>query len=469
MKRYLAFDFGAESGRAIVGTLDQGRLTLEEIHRFPNVTVRLDQGLYWDALRLFHDIQHALRIAGRERNLQIDGIGVDTWGVDFAFIGEDGSLLENPRVYRDPRNDGSIEKICAVAGKEFIFRNSGIQFMQINSLNQLFVDRQLGSPALAAAKRLLFMPDLFNYWLTGVQRAEVSIASTSQFYNPVEKRWATEVLNKLGLPHDILPEIIQPGEKLGPLLPWLAKENNLESATVYASTGHDTASAVAAVPAGEGDDWCYVSSGTWSLMGVETDTPIVSDEAMAINLTNEIGYGGKVRLLKNIMGLWLVQECRRAWVDEGRNFSYDELTTMAEQAQPNTALIDVDAFLHPGGMPQKIQDWCRQHGQAVPESPGQMVRVILESLAERYRQVLVSLEAITQRKIRVIHIVGGGSQNKLLNRLVAQATQRTVIAGPVECTAIGNVLVQALGSGEVSNLAEARQIVRASFPVEVFS
>ena len=313
------------------------------------------------------------------------------------------------------------------------------------------------------------MPDLFNYWLTGVQRAEVSIASTSQFYNPVEKRWATEVLNKLGLPHDILPEIIQPGEKLGPLLPWLATENNLESATVYASAGHDTASAVAAVPAGEGDDWCYVSSGTWSLMGVEIDTPIVSDEAMAMNLTNEIGYGGKVRLLKNIMGLWLVQECRRAWVAEGKNFSYDELATMAEQAQPNTALIDVDAFLHPGGMPQKIQDWCRQHGQTVPESPGQMVRVILESLAERYRQVLVSLEAITQRKIRVIHIVGGGSQNKLLNRLVAQATQRTVIAGPVECTAIGNVLVQALGSGEVSNLAEARQIVRASFPVEVFS
>ncbi len=469
MKRYLAFDFGAESGRAIVGTLHQGRLTLEEIHRFPNVTVRLDQGLYWDALRLFHDIQHALRIAGRERNLHIDGIGIDTWGVDFAFIGEDGSLLENPRVYRDSRNDGSVEKICAVAGKEFIFRNSGVQFMQINSLNQLFVDRQLGSPALAAAKRLLFMPDLFNYWLTGVQRAEVTIASTSQFYNPVEKRWANELLAKLGLPHDILPEIIQPGQKLGPLLPWLAKETNLEYATVYASAGHDTASAVAAVPAEEGDDWCYVSSGTWSLMGVETDTPIVSDEAMAMNLTNEIGYGGKVRLLKNIMGLWLVQECRRAWVAEGHNFSYDELTAMAEQAQPHTALIDVDAFLHPGDMPRKIRHWCKQHNQTAPENPGQMVRVILESLAERYRQVLVSLEAITARNIRVIHIVGGGSQNKLLNRLVAQATRRTVIAGPVEGTAIGNVLVQALGSGEVSNLDAARRIVRDSFPVELFS
>lgn len=463
MKRYLAFDFGAESGRAIVGTLDQGRLTLEEIHRFPNVTVRLDTGLHWDALRLFHDIQHALHIAGRERNLRIDGIGVDTWGVDFGLLGADGSLLDNPRVYRDPRNDGSVEKICAVAGKEFIFRNSGIQFMQINSLNQLFVTKQLASPALNAASRLLFMPDLFNYWLSGVQRAEVTIASSSQFYNPVEKRWATELFNRLGLPANILPEIIQPGEKLGPLLPWLAKENNLEGTMVYAAAGHDTASAVVAVPAEAGDDWCYISSGTWSLMGVEIDHPIVSDEAMALNLTNEIGYGGKVRLLKNIMGLWLVQECRRAWMADGQTYSYEELTNMAEGARPNTALIDVDAFLHPGNMPVKIEAWCRQHGQQVPDCPGQMVRVILESLAQRYNEVLESIESLTGRNIKVIHIVGGGSQNKLLNRLVAQVTGRKVVAGPVEATAIGNVLVQALGDGEIADLAAARQIVRNCF------
>lgn len=463
MKRYLAFDFGAESGRAIVGTLDQGRLTLEEIHRFPNVTVRLDTGLHWDALRLFHDIQHALHIAGRERNLRIDGIGVDTWGVDFGLLGADGSLLDNPRVYRDSRNDGSVEKICAVAGKEFIFRNSGIQFMQINSLNQLFVTKQLASPALNAASRLLFMPDLFNYWLSGVQRAEVTIASTSQFYNPVEKRWAHELLSKLNLPANILPEIIQPGEKLGPLLPWLAKENNLDGTMVYAAAGHDTASAVVAVPAEAGDDWCYISSGTWSLMGVEIDHPIVSDEAMALNLTNEIGYGGKVRLLKNIMGLWLVQECRRAWIADGQTYSYEELTNMAELARPNTALIDVDAFLHPGNMPAKIEAWCQQHGQQVPDSPGQMVRVILESLAQRYKQVLESIESLTGRNIKVIHIVGGGSQNKFLNRLVAQVTGRKVVAGPVEATAIGNVLVQALGDGEIPDLAAARRIVRNCF------
>ncbi len=463
MKRYLAFDFGAESGRAIVGTLDQGHLTLEEIHRFPNVTVRLDTGLHWDALRLFHDIQHALHIAGRDRNLHIDGIGVDTWGVDFGLLGADGSLLDNPRVYRDPRNDGSVEKICAVAGKEFIFRNSGIQFMQINSLNQLFVTKQLASPALNAASRLLFMPDLFNYWLSGVQRAEVTIASTSQFYNPVEKRWAHELLSKLNLPANILPEIIQPGEKLGPLLPWLAKENNLDGTIVYAAAGHDTASAVVAVPAEAGDDWCYISSGTWSLMGVEIDHPIVSDEAMALNLTNEIGYGGKVRLLKNIMGLWLVQECRRAWMADGQTYSYEELTSMAEGARPNTALIDVDAFLHPGNMPAKIEAWCRQRGQQIPDSPGQMVRVILESLAQRYKQVLESIESLTGRNIKVIHIVGGGSQNKFLNRLVAQVTGRKVVAGPVEATAIGNVLVQALGDGEIPDLAAARRIVRNCF------
>ena len=463
MKRYLAFDFGAESGRAIVGMLDQGRLTLEEIHRFPNITVRLDTGLHWDALRLFHDIQHALHIAGRERNLRIDGIGVDTWGVDFGLLGADGSLLDNPRVYRDPRNDGSVEKICAVAGKEFIFRNSGIQFMQINSLNQLFVTKQLASPALNAATRLLFMPDLFNYWLSGVQRAEVTIASTSQFYNPVEKRWAHELLSKLNLPANILPEIIQSGEKLGPLLPWLAKENNLEGTMVYAAAGHDTASAVVAVPAEAGDDWCYISSGTWSLIGVEIDRPIVSDEAMALNLTNEIGYGGKVRLLKNIMGLWLVQECRRAWIADGQTYSYEELTNMAELARPNTALIDVDAFLHPGNMPAKIEAWCLQHGQQVPDSPGQMIRVVLESLAQRYKQVLESIESLTGRNIKVIHIVGGGSQNKFLNRLVAQVTGRKVVAGPVEATAIGNVLVQALGDGEIPDLAAARRIVRNCF------
>ena len=465
MKRYLAFDFGAESGRAIVGTLDQCRLTLEEIHRFPNVTVRLDTGLHWDALRLFHEIQRGLHIAGRERGLRIDGIGVDTWGVDFGLLGPDGSLLDNPRVYRDARNDGSVEKICNAAGKEFIFRNSGIQFMQINSLNQLYVTNELGSPALAAASRLLFMPDLFNYWLSGVQRAEVTIASTSQFYNPVEKRWATEVLTKLGLPSKILPEIIQPGEKLGPLLPWLAADNNLEGAMVYAAAGHDTASAVVAVPAEPGDDWCYISSGTWSLMGVEIDQPIVNDAALALTLTNEIGYGGKVRLLKNIMGLWLVQECRRAWMAAGQTYSYEELTNMAEAAKPATALIDVDAFLHPGNMPAKIESWCKDHGQQVPDSPGQMIRVILESLAERYRQVLESIEALTGRKIKVIHIVGGGSQNKLLNRLVALRTGRRVVSGPIEATAIGNILVQALGAGEIPSLSAARQIVRSSFEV----
>ena len=462
MKRYLAFDFGAESGRAIVGTLDGGKLALEEIHRFPNIPVRLDSGIYWDALRLFHEVQHAMHIVGRERQYEISGIGVDTWGVDFGLLSSDGALLDNPRVYRDARNDGSMEKVIAAAGKENVFRQTGIQFMQINSLCQLYASKLAGTQSLEKAVHLLFMPDLFNYWLTGVRKAEETIASTSQFYNPATRSWATDLLNTLGLPKQILPELVPPGTMLGTLLPWLARESGLGEVPVYASAGHDTASAVVAVPA-EGENWCYVSSGTWSLMGVEIDGPILTAEAMALNITNEIGYGGKVRLLKNIMGLWLVQECRRTWLAHGHNYSYEELTSMASAAEPNIALIDVDAFLHPGHMPEKIAAWCRAHSQRVPHTPGEFVRVILESLAVRYNQVLESLEKLTGRRIDAIHIVGGGSKNKLLNELVVKATGRRVIAGPVEATAIGNLLVQALGAGDIGTLAEARAIVRNSF------
>ena len=465
MKRYLAFDFGAESGRAIVGTLDNGKLTLEEIHRFPNIPVRLNTGLYWDVLRLFHEVQHAMHIVGRERQYTISGIGVDTWGVDFGLLSSDGALLDNPRLYRDSRNDGTVEKICEAAGKENIFSQTGIQFMQINSLCQLYASKLAGTESLKQAVHLLFIPDLFNYWLTGVMRAEVTIASTSQFYNPAERRWATELLDTLGLPKQILPELIQPGEELGKLLPWLALESGLGEIPVYTSAGHDTASAVVAVPA-EGDNWCYISSGTWSLMGVEIDEPILTKEALAMNITNEIGYGGKVRLLKNIMGLWLVQECRRTWLAQGHNYSYEELTDMAAAAETGIAVIDVDAFLHPGHMPEKIAAWCRAHSQRVPHTPGEFVRVILESLAIRYNQVLEGIEKLTGKRIDVIHIVGGGSKNKLLNSLVVKATGRRVIAGPVEGTAIGNLLVQALGAGDIGSLAEARVIVRNSFDVQ---
>jgi rhamnulokinase len=464
IKRYLAFDFGAESGRAMLGTLKDGSLSIEELHRFPNTPVRVLSGLYWDALRLFHEICQGLQIAGRDRKLALDGIGIDTWGVDCALLGADGSLSSNPRHYRDSRNNGMLEKVCGVVTRDEIFEHTGIQFMQINTLIQLYAMKEVGDPALASARTLLMMPDLFNYWLTGVARCELTIASTSQFYNPREKRWATELFDKLGLPKSILPEIVPPGTCLGPLLASVAEPAGLPGGQVFATGGHDTACAVAAAPA-EGRDWLYISSGTWSLMGAELDEPVINDRVLPMNLTNEMGAGGKVRLLKNIAGLWLLQECRRAWAQEGAEFTYDDLAQQAAAARPFVAILDPDAFLEPGDMPRRISDYCKATGQRAPASSAEISRMILESLALRYRQVLELIESLLDRRFPVIHIVGGGSQNQVLNQFVADATNRTVLAGPTEATAIGNVLIQAMGSGQLAGLDEARALVRRSFPV----
>ncbi len=468
MRHFLALDLGAESGRAMLGTLTDRKLTIEELHRFPNTPVRIPQGLYWDTFRLWHEIQQGMAAAGRDRKLKLEGVGVDTWGVDFGLFAADGSLVDNPRHYRDARNNGMLEKLFAAVPKEEIFAHTGIQFMQLNSLCQLYAVKLAGSPALAVARRLLFMPDIFNYWLTGVAKAELTIASTSQFYNPTKRRWATELLDKLGLSASVLPEIVPPGTMLGPLLPEVAEAAGLEAATpVYATACHDTASAVAAVPA-SGGDWCYISSGTWSLMGVELDEPVINDKTLADNLTNEVGAEGKIRLLKNIAGMWPVQECRRAWALEGRDYSYAQLTAMAAAAKPFVAVINPDAFLEPGRMPERIAEYCRAAGQTPPATPGEMVRCILESLALRYRQVLESLESLLGRRLEVIHIVGGGSQNHVLNQFAANATGRPVVAGPTEATAAGNVLVQAIGAGRLQGLKEVREVVRASFPLTTF-
>ncbi len=468
MSRFLAIDLGAESGRAMLGTLDSGKLALEELHRFPNTPVRLPTGLYWDTLRLFHEIRHALAICGRERKLALDGIGIDTWGVDFALLGADGALVDNPRHYRDARNNGMVEKTSAVVPRQEIFAETGIQFMQINSLYQLHAMKLAQSPGLAMAAKLLFTPDLFNYWLTGVTRAEVSIASTSQFYDPAKKQWASGLLRRLGLPDSILPEIIPSGTRLGTLLPEIVAASGLAPDTpVYATAGHDTASAVAAVPA-EGKDWCYISSGTWSLMGVELDTPVINEQSLSLNFTNEAGVGGTIRLLKNIAGLWLLQECRRAWSRDGRDYSYEELSKLAAAAPSSKLTIDPDAFHDPEHMPERIAEYCRTQGVEAPEQPGGMSRLILESLAATYRKVLDNLESLLGRRINHIHVVGGGSRNELLNQLAANSTGRTVIAGPAEATAAGNVLVQAIGAGIVSGVREARQIVKRSFPLQTY-
>jgi rhamnulokinase len=467
MQRYLAFDLGAESGRAMLGTLSADRLSIEELHRFPNTPVRVSESLYWDVLRLWHEIQRGLAIAGRERKLSLSGIGVDTWGVDFALLGADGELAGNPHHYRDPRTHGIPEIVFAIVPRREVFAQTGIQFMPINSLYQFYALKLAGSPALACARTLLFTPDLLNYWLTGVARSELTIASTSQFCNPRTRTWAIDLLERLGLPTHILPEIIEPGTRLGSLLASVAEPAGLGAVPVYATGCHDTASAVAAVPA-EGRDWCYISSGTWSLMGAELDAPIINERALDENLTNEIGAGGKIRFLKNIAGLWLLQECRRAWALDGTEYSYDELVRLAAEAKPFSAILNPDAFLEPGGMPSKIAEHCRASGQAPPETPAEFTRAILESLAFRYRQVLESLESLAGRRFDVIHIVGGGSRNALLNQFVADSTGRTVVAGPGEATAIGNVLIQAMGAGELAGLAEARALVRRSFPLETY-
>jgi rhamnulokinase len=456
MSHYLAIDLGAESGRALLGSLSGRRLSVEELHRFPNTPVRVQGALYWDILRLWHEIQHGIAVATRERKLTLDGIGVDTWGVDCALLGADGLLLDNPRHYRDARNNGMVEKVFETVPRDQVFGYTGIQFMQINTLYQLYAMHLAGAPSLSVAARLLSIPDLFNYWLTGVARSEMTIASTTQFFNPASMMWATELLQRLDLPVNILAELVPPGTPLGKML-------EPPHAPVYATAGHDTAAAVVAVPAQGGDNWCYISSGTWSLMGLELDKPVINAQTLAANYTNEVGVSGKIRFLKNIAGLWLLQECRKAWMLEGREYSYEHLTHLAAEARPFSAAIDPDAFLEPGGMPEKIASWCRCKGQAPPATDGEFARAIMESLALRYRNVVENLEALSGRKIEVIHIVGGGSRNALLNQFVADCTGRRVVAGPSEATAIGNILVQAMGAGELANLDEARAVVRNSF------
>lgn len=464
---YLALDLGAESGRAILATLDAHKLHLKELHRFLNQPVRLPTGLYWDTLGLFREMCVGIREAAKNVEA-LDGIAVDTWGVDFGLLGRDGSLLDNPRHYRDERTVGLIREVRSHIPDAELFRQSGIQFMEINSLYQLYAAQRDLPHVLAEASHLLFMPDLFNYFLTGCMAAERTIASTSQFYDPARKQFATDMLRKLGIQAGFLPPLMDPGRELAPLLPSLAEAAGLKSdAMVYTTGSHDTASAVAAVPA-SGADWCYISSGTWSLMGVEVDEPVINDAALQANFTNEVGVENKIRLLKNIPGLWVLQECRRAWELEGKTFTYGELMQEAANAKSCETILDLDQFISPGNHPARIVQHCRDTKQEVPEGIGCIARVILNSLAARYKQVLETLESLTGRQINVVHIVGGGSRNTLLNQLAANVTRRRVIAGPAEATAAGNALVQAMGAGQIESLDELRAIVRNSFEVEEF-
>jgi rhamnulokinase len=465
----LVFDLGAESGRAVLGRYDGSLLALEDVHRFPNGPVRLGDSIYWDTLRLFSEIKQGISSAIRDHACTPDSIGIDTWGVDFGLLDHRGELIGNPFHYRDRRCDGMLEAAFSRVPRAEIFERTGIQFMQINTLYQLLSMTLQGSPALASARTMLLMPDLFSYWLTGTIRSERTIASTSQCLDPNSGAWALPLLERLGIPTHIFPEIVEPGAVLGPLLPSVAEETGAVSVQVIACGSHDTASAVAAVPA-ETDDYAYLSSGTWSLMGVELPRPVINEKALAYNFTNEGGVCNSIRLLKNITGLWLIQECRRTWAAEGAALSYEEIAHMAAEAPPSTAFVDPDHrdFMAPGDMPSRIRAFCRQTGQQPPETVGSLARLVFESLALKYRLTLERLEELIGRRLATIHIVGGGSQNRLLSQFTADATGRVVIAGPVEATGAGNALMQLIALGELGGIEDGRAVIRTSFRTEAY-
>jgi rhamnulokinase len=465
---FLAIDLGAESGRGILGHFDGGRLTLEDVHRFANGGVRTLDTLHWDVLHLYASIRDSLRAAAAKAT-DLRGVGIDTWGVDFALLGRDGALLGNPRHYRDPHTDAYPDKAFTTVPREQIFARTGIQFMRFNSLYQLLAMRDAGSSILETSKHLLMIPDLFHYFLTGIKVNELTDASTSQMLDPATRAWAGDLVRQFGLDTGLLGSIVQPGTVLGPIRPEVAQDTGIAPLPVIATATHDTAAAVAAVPA-SGTDWAYISSGTWSLMGVELDSPRTGPDALSANFTNELGFGGNVRFLKNIMGLWLVQECRRCYERMGTTMTYDQLVREAGAAPAFGPIIDPDdtSFILPANMPQAIADFCQRTGQSRPDGIGPTVRCALESLALRYRWVLDRLEQLTGRTLRTIHIVGGGCQNELLCQLTADCCGRPVVAGPVEATAAGNVLVQAVGVGLLSSLAQGREVIQQSFEVKTY-
>ena len=465
----LGFDFGASSGRAMLGTLEDGKLDIQEIHRFSNDPVTLCGRFLWDLPRLFYEMKQALLKVSRA-GIAVDAIGIDTWGVDFGLLDKNGRLLGLPTHYRDARTDDMPAEVSAHVPDAELFARTGLAIHTFNTLYQLRAMRLEGDPTLDAADSMLFMPDLLAYLLTGKKGTEYTIASTSAMLNPYTRDWDLELLEKLGIPTRMLGEIRLPGQVRGTLLPEIARECGVPEIPVIAVGGHDTASAVAAVPA-EGDDFAYISSGTWSLLGVESKAPRCEERVMHAGYTNEGGVDGSIRLLRNIMGLWIIQECKREWDRRSDAVGFAELVEMAMRAPAFKAMINVDdqCFMAPGDMPARIQAYCERTGQPVPKGRGEISRVVYEGLALKYRWAIERLEQdLLGRPVKVLHIVGGGSKNVLLNRFTAEAIKRPVITGPGEGTAIGNLLMQAIALGGIRDIPELRQVVKASFPTETF-
>ena len=466
---YLGVDLGAVSGRVIAGLWDGKQMKLEVMHRFPNGGVAIADSLRWNTLGLWNEIQTGLTAAAKKFGKSVVSVGVDTWGVDYALLSKSGEVLGLPFHYRDGRTRGMFQRAFAKVSREEIFSATGLQFMEINTLYQLLAHQKNNPELLAAAETLLLMPDFLHYCLSGARVSEFTIATTSQCVNPKKRAWDTGMLEKLGLPTKIFPEIVPPGTRIGQLRASLAERTGLGPIAVVAPAAHDTGSAVAAVPTTNTGkaNWAYLSSGTWSLLGVELQDALLSPRVLELNITNEGGVDGTYRLLKNIMGLWLMQQCRRAFIEKGKDISYEQLVQLASEAPAFRSLVDPndDRFLNPPSMPAAIQDFCRDTNQPIPETEGQFARCVFESLALTYASTLEGLEGLTGTKIEAVHVVGGGSRNKVLNQFTANACGRPVIAGPVEATGFGNLLVQARSHGEIKTLADIRAAVRASSEV----
>ena len=467
-KSFLAFDIGATSGRSILGTIDNGKLQMKELTRFPNQILQIGNHFHWNIYSLFEHLKAALAAVKKE-GVQISSIGIDTWGVDFAFIGKDGSIIGAPYAYRDPHTEGMPEKYFSIVPREKVYGLTGIQVMNFNSLYQLFALKQANNSLLEAAAEMLFMPDALSYLLTGNKVVEYTIASTSQILNPRTKQFEAQLLEAAGVSPSILGDIVTPGHLVGTLTDALAEESGLGKINVVAVAGHDTASAVAAVPA-ENERFAYLSSGTWSLMGIEVKDAIINDETFALNFTNEGGIEGTTRFLKNITGMWLLEQCLKEWKKEGISYSYETLVKMAESAPAFQSLIDPDhaSFANPACMTKAIADFCVATGQKSPANHSEYVRCIFESLSLKYKYVLGKFINLAPFPIEKLHVIGGGSKNPLLNQWTANAIGIPVLAGPSEATAIGNIMIQAKAAGCVADLAEMRKVIGNSVTLDAF-
>lgn len=466
MLKMLAIDLGASSGRGIIGTFDGNKITLRENHRFPNEPVNVNGAFRWDILRIFHEIKKALIACATTDDRDIKSIGIDTWGVDYGLIDKKGQLLSNPYHYRDLRTRTAMDKAFSVVPKSEIYKITGTQFLDFNTVFQLITEDK---DRLAMADKMLFIPDLLNYFLTGKAASEYTIASTAQMLDAHKRDWSGELLGKLGIPERLLCPINPAGTVLGGLLSTVTDEVGKLDAKVINVASHDTASAVVSVPSTE-SDFVYISSGTWSLMGCECDSPQINELTEKYDFTNEGGYNGKIRLLKNIMGLWLEQESKRQWEREGEKVTYDQLSDMAMASTPHKCFIDPEypEFSPPGNLPARIVEFCRKTGQPVPENKGEIIRCIFDSLAMKYRDVVEKIEEIRGKSVSSINIVGGGTKEAPLCQLAANACKKPVYAGPVEATACGNIAVQAMALGEIGSLSQAREVIKNSFDVKEY-